>query len=64
MTNFYMGGFWGVTPGKTAVVYNIIRLRAGSVTCKFLKGYQECIQTDVYRGYDALKKLPGIYLVD
>ena len=62
-TKSYMWVFRGGPPGKIAVVYQYHPSRAGNVAGQFLKDYQGYIQTDAYKGYDALEKLPGIYLV-
>ena len=62
-TKSYMWVFRGGSPGKIAVVYQYHPSRAGNVAGEFLKDYQGYIQTDAYKGYDALEKLPGIYLV-
>ena len=62
-TKSYMWVFRGGPPGKIAVIYQYHPTRAGNVPGEFLKGYQGYIQTDAYKGYDALEKLPGVYLV-
>src|SRR6056297_18336 len=62
-TKSYMWVFRGGPPGKSGVIYQYHPTRAGKVPLEFLKDYQGYAQTDAYRGYDALDKVPGISLV-
>jgi len=62
-TKSYMWLFRGGPSGKPGVRYQYHPTRSGKVPVEFLKEYQGYAQTDAYRGYDALEKLPGIYLV-
>ena len=62
-TKSYMWVFRGGPPGKTVVAYQYHPTRSGKVPGEFLKDYQGYVQTDAYKGYDSLEKLPGISLV-
>ncbi len=50
----------GGRPGKVAVVYHYDESRSSSVAYDLLKGYQGCVQTDGYRGYDFLDSSENI----
>ena len=57
----YMWLSRGGPPGKTVVLYEYRRTRAGEHAKKLLEGYSGYLQTDGYDGYDsAVKGMPGI----
>jgi len=57
----YMWLARGGPPGKTVVLYEYRKTRAGEHARKLLEGYSGYLQTDGYEGYDkAVKDMPGI----
>lgn len=50
----------GGRDGPAAVVYHYDRSREGEVAERLLEGFQGYLQTDGYKGYDALGTKPGI----
>lgn len=56
----YMWVFRGGPPGKAVLLYQYHPSRSGDVAKRFLKGYQGCVQTDGYGGYDFLDEWPEV----
>lgn len=59
-TTSYMWIFRGGDITHPTLVYQYHPTRAGSVAAEFLRGYQGCVQTDGYGGYDFLDHWPGV----
>lgn len=59
-TKSYMWVFLGGPPGRPAVEYHYDPTREGRVAREYLKGYEGCVQTDGYQGYDFLDHQPGV----
>ena len=56
----YMWVFRGGDPDKPSLIYQYHPTRAGEVPKNFINGYEGYIQTDGYKGYDALDHKKGI----
>ncbi|NOY46327.1 MAG: IS66 family transposase [Deltaproteobacteria bacterium] len=59
-TKSYMWVFLGGPLGRPAVEYQYHRTREGRVAREYLRGYEGCVQTDGYTGYDFLDHQPGV----
>ncbi len=59
-TKSYMWVFHGGPPGSPAVQYQYHPTRAGTVAAEYLSGYQGCVQTDGFSGYNFLDTQPGV----
>lgn len=59
----YMWVFRGGDPQWPTVVYQYHPTRSGQIPLSFLDGYRGFVQTDGYKGYEALDRQPGIMLV-
>jgi transposase len=59
-TKSYMWVFHGGAPGKPAVEFQYHPTRAGRAAADYLSGYQGCVQTDGFSGYDFLDLQPGV----
>ncbi len=56
----YMWVQTGGPPGKPVTIYDYDPSRGGDVPVRLLQGYQGCMMTDGYTGYNALSKTDGI----
>ncbi len=61
-TKSYVWIFRGGTEENPAVIFEYHPTRAGKVARDFLEDYKGYVQSDGYRGYDALEKIEGITL--
>lgn len=59
-TKSYMWIFRGGAPKKPALIFQYHPTRSGDPAAVFLRGYQGCVQTDGYGGYDFLDHQPGV----
>lgn len=59
-TKSYMWVFRGGDPSKPGIRFRYAPTRAGAIADAFLAGYTGVVQTDGYKGYDFLGKLPGL----
>jgi len=59
----YMWLFRGGDPDRPVLIYQYHPSRSGKIPLNYLNGYQGYIQTDAYKGYDALGRQKGVVMV-